>query len=86
MENKNDLKGPQPKDIISKMKENEIIYNILMINDKLEKMVDVFKSWEIDDKESMIRTFEMKDGLQFDMITKSVIDQIAKAVENSKNI
>ena len=86
MENKNDLKGPQPNDIVSKMDENEIIYNILMINDKLEKMVDVFKSWEIGDKETMIRTFEMKDGLQFDMITKSVIDQIAKAVENSKNI
>ena len=59
MENTNDLKGPQSKDIISKMKKNGIIYNILMINNKLNKMVNAFKQLEGTD-EKMINTFEMK--------------------------
>ena len=83
MENTNDLKGPQPKDIISKIKKNGIIYNILMINDKLNKMVNVFKHLE-GTNEKTIKIFEMKDGLQFDTITESVIRQIRTAVEEQK--
>ena len=84
MENTNDMKGPQPKDIISTMKKNGIIYNILMINDKIEKMVNVFQNMEAEDDETIIRVFEMKDGLEFDTITESVINQIKTAVEKQK--
>ena len=89
-ENKNDLKGPQPKDIISKMKENGIIYNILMINDKMKPMVNVFKIAEGNGKsrtmnpKTIIKTFEMVGGLEFDMITKAVIDQIKEALAKNK--
>ena len=89
-ENKNDLKGPQPKDIISRMKENGIIYNILMINDKMKPMVNVFKIAEGNGKsrtmnpKTIIKTFEMVGGLEFDMITKAVIDQINEAVEKKR--
>ena len=83
MENTNDLKGPQSKDIISKMKKNGIIYNILMINNKLNKMVNAFRQLEGTD-EKMINTFEMKDGLKFETITHFVINQIKTAVENQK--
>ena len=89
-ENENDLKGPQPKDIISRMKENGIIYNILMINDKIKPMVNVFKIAEGNGKrramnqDTIIRTFEMVGGLEFDMITKAVIDQIKEAVEKNR--
>ena len=89
-ENKNDLKGPQPKDIISRMKENGIIYNILMINDKMKPMVNVFKIAEGNGKsrtmnpKTIIKTFEMVGGLEFDMITKAVIDQIKEALAKNK--
>ena len=89
-ENKNDLKGPQPKDIISRMKENGIIYNILMINDKIKPMVNVFKTAEGNGKSrtmnptTIIKTFEMVGGLEFDMITKAVIDQIKEALAKNK--
>ena len=72
------------------MKENGIIYNILMINDKIKPMVNVFKTAEGNGKSrtmnptTIIKTFEMVGGLEFDMITKAVIDQIKEALAKNK--
>ena len=72
------------------MKENGIIYNILMINDKIKPMVNEFKIAEGNGRSrtmnpnTIIKTFEMVGGLEFDMITQAVIDQIKEALEKNK--
>ena len=77
-----DKEGPKAEDLLHKMKDNGIMYNILMINDKLVTMGEIFKNMYGGE---MIKTFEMKDGLNFSTITNSVVDQIQKSVAEQYN-
>ena len=82
MKNSHDKNGPKAKNIILKMNEMGIKYNILMINQKLNAMVEVFRSLGGSD---LINTFEMKEGLKFDEITNSITSQIQTSVDNKRN-
>ena len=84
LKNEQDKKGPQAKDLIAKMKDTKIKYNILIINNKLTKMVDHFKNLGGAD---IITTFKMTHGLNFGPITDSIISQIKQSVKrnNSNN-
>ena len=82
MKNSHDKNGPKAKNIVLKMNEMGIKYNILMINQKLNAMVEVFKSLGGSD---LINTFEMKEGLKFDEITDSITSQIQTSVDNKRN-
>ena len=77
MENSHDKKGPHAEELLLKMKDLGIMYNILMINEQLTKMVESFKVMEGGE---MLTAYEMKNGLQFDTITDSVINQIKESV------
>jgi hypothetical protein len=82
MENSLDKKGPHAEELLLNMKELGIMYNILMINERLIKMIELFKSMEGGE---MLKSFEMRNGLEFDTITDSVINQIEASV-NDKNL
>lgn len=77
-----DKEGPHAEELLLKMKELGIMYNILMINERLTRMIEFFKSMEGGE---VLTSFEMTNGLEFDTITDSVINQIEKSV-NYKNL
>ena len=81
MKNSHDKNGPKANNIILRMKEMGIKYNILMINKKLNAMVEVFKGLGGSD---LMNTFEMKEGLKFDEITDSITSQIQTSLDNKE--
>ena len=83
MKNSHDKSGPKANTIILKINEMGIKYNILMINRKLNRMVEVFRS--LGGNDDLINTFEMKEGLKFDEITDSITSQIQTSVDNKGN-
>ena len=83
MKNSHDKSGPKANNIILKINEMGIKYNILMINRKLNRMVEVFRS--LGGNDDLINTFEMKEGLKFDEITDSITSQIQTSVDNKGN-
>ena len=76
-----DEKGPHAEELLLDMKESGIMYSILRINERLIKMIEVFKAMEGGE---MLQSFEMTNGIDFDTITHSVIKQIQESV-NDKN-
>ena len=77
-----DKKGPKAEDLLASMKKMGIKYNILMVNDKLSRMVKEFKKM---DGDGILNIFEMKDGLEFDKITQSIVRQIDTFVGKNSN-
>ena len=76
-----DKKGPHAEELLLKMKELGIMYSILMINERLIRMIEFFKSMEGGE---MLQSFEMTNGIEFDTITDSVINQIQESVKMIK--
>ena len=79
--NELDRRGPNVKDLLTSLKHRGINYNILLINDKPDQMVQEFRRIAADD---LINTFSMKDGLEFRKIIESIVKQIEMHMEQRR--
>ena len=76
--NELDRKGPKVEDLLTSLRQMGIRYNILLINDKPDQMVQEFRRIAGDD---LINTFSMKNGLEFRKIIESIVKQIEMHME-----